>query len=205
MRNTIHRVGTSARLRIAVAILLIGLPTLPAMAQKVYKCTTDGVTTYSQTPCGVDNQTVMDIEPPAPSWPFGERRGTSKPKPTYRCKNAQGEWTEEACKPPESPKPEPKPERPTAPKPSSPAPEIGPEPKASLWDGVYPEVKRHMDRYAHDPGSVEWEGCVTARPSALGWITICDYRARNRLGALTREKTIFIIRGGEVVSADQVR
>lgn len=92
----------------ALALLIIAACfASPAAAQKVYKCTASGGTVYSQTPCGQTNQAVIEVDSKPPPWPWGEGRSGSKPKPTYTCKDAQGNWTEAACKPPEPPKPPP--------------------------------------------------------------------------------------------------
>jgi hypothetical protein len=192
----------------ALALLLItACFASPAAAQKIYKCITPQSTVYSQTPCGDDNQSVIEVDAPEPAWPWGEGRSGSKPKPTYTCKDAQGNWTEEACKPPQPPT---KPATASTPHEtrragSTGAQNIGPEPEASGWDGVYYAVERHLKAAAHDPGSIKWEGCTKVIRSEIGWATRCDYRARNGFGALMKYKTLFIIRNDTVVAAENIQ
>lgn len=193
----------------ALALLLItACFASPAAAQKIYKCITPQSTVYSQTPCGDDNQSVIEVDAPEPAWPLGERRRSSKSRTTYTCKDAAtGEWTEAACNPPKPIATTPRESAPERTKTTAPGPEmsIGPEPKASAWDGVYYAVKRHMDTYAHDPESVKWEGCTQIQHTALGWATRCDYRARNGFGALIKQKTLFLIRNDIVVDTGNIK
>ena len=186
MRTNCTRTSTA----IAFAGIILAAIASPSAAQKVYKCTTADGTVYSQTPCGSENQSVIEVDAPEPAWPWGERRTSSKSRTTYTCKDATtGEWTEAACNPP---------------KPAA-AASIGPEPKASAWDGVYYAVKRHMDTHAHDPKSVKWEGCTQIQRTELGWATRCDYRARNGFGALVKQKTVFVIRNDTVVATENIK
>lgn len=179
-------------------------------AQKVYRCATPEGTVYSQVPCSTDDnkQTVVDVEPDVPSW---MRNRASKSAPTDQCKDEYGEWTEAACNPrtAESPTrsitnsdllPSASGTQRAAPSSAN----IGPKPMPTLWDGTLTAVKHYMSEHAHDPKSVRWDGCTDARATEMGWITRCDYRARNGFGALVKQRTLFIIRDHEVISAQAV-
>lgn len=204
MRTNCTRTSTA----IALAGIILAAIASPSAAQKVYKCTTADGTVYSQTPCGSENQSVIEVDAPEPAWPWGDRRTSSKSRTTYTCKDATtGEWTEAACNPPKPVAATPResaPERPQTTAPTA-AASIGPEPKASAWDGVYYAVKRHMDTHAHDPKSVKWEGCTQIQRTELGWATRCDYRARNGFGALIKQKTVFVIRNDTVIAAENIK
>lgn len=199
---------TRTRTATALAGIILAAIANPSAAQKIYKCITPQSTVYSQTPCGDDNQSVIEVDAPEPAWPWGDRRRRSKSRTTYTCKDATtGEWTEAACNPPSPTATTPRESAPERPKTTAPGPamSIGPEPEASGWDGVYYAVERHLKAAAHDPGSIKWEGCTKVIRSEIGWATRCDYRARNGFGALMKYKTLFIIRNDTVVAAENIQ
>lgn len=78
---------------------------------------------------------------------------------------------------------------------------IGKQPVASAWDGVYPEVERYLEKNLHDPDSLDFTGCTGLVESEKGWVTRCEYRAKNAFGALRIQNTLFVIKHGQVVSA----
>jgi hypothetical protein len=78
---------------------------------------------------------------------------------------------------------------------------IGKEPVASAWDGHYYEVERYLEKHLNDPDSLDWEGCTKAAPTQKGWVTRCEYRAKNGFGALIKQNTIFLIKHGQVIEA----
>lgn len=73
------------------------------------------------------------------------------------------------------------------------------EPRRSEWDGAYYEVQRLLKRTAHDPSSIEMLPCTLAVETAAGWLTTCEFRGRNALGALVLERAQFVIKNGDAV------
>jgi len=75
----------------------------------------------------------------------------------------------------------------------------GDPPQQSFWDNSYPIVKKHLNRAAHDPGSLVIEGWGKLSWNRdLGWIVPCEYRAKNVFGAYVRCLHWFVIRNGQV-------
>lgn len=84
--------------------------------------------------------------------------------------------------------------------------DLGPEPKFNeLW-GYYPEVKTYLRNVAHDPSSIDFDGCSPVmKVPRLGYRVRCDYRAKNGYGALVKESRMFTIRHGVVINSQPRR
>lgn len=80
---------------------------------------------------------------------------------------------------------------------------FGEKPKASGWDGSYYEVQNYLKTVAHDPGSIEMDGCTQVYHSDNGWLVGCRYRGKNAFGALIRQAQWFTIQRGQVVKVDK--
>ncbi len=71
----------------------------------------------------------------------------------------------------------------------------GTKPSQSSWDGHVGPVRTYLRRAAHDPGSIDFEGCTEpVLTSDNCWRTTCNYRGKNAFGALIRNSGTFYIR-----------
>jgi hypothetical protein len=61
----------------------------------------------------------------------------------------------------------------------------GSQPDRSAWDGTYDGLPRFFERSAHDPDSVDFDGCtpIKLKGAPTCWVTICNVRAKNAFGA----------------------
>ena len=82
---------------------------------------------------------------------------------------------------------------------------FGPAPTLSAWDGGSRGVQRCLERVARDPESVEVENCTQPIRSDLaaaatdtdlpdGWVTVCEWSARNGFGGMNRTRSTFVLR-----------
>lgn len=82
---------------------------------------------------------------------------------------------------------------------------FGPAPTLSAWDGGSRGVQRYLERVARDPESVEVENCTQPIRSDLasaatdtdlpdGWVTVCEWAARNGFGGMNRTRNTFVLR-----------
>jgi len=91
----------------------------------------------------------------------------------------------------------------------------GPEPKycpsmgfrhLGLLDAHPPcEVEIYLTRALHDPGSFSMDDLCQVGPGKAWWDVQCTFRARNRLGANVLQTWRFRMKGGVILSADQIR
>lgn len=71
----------------------------------------------------------------------------------------------------------------------------GTRPTQSAWDGHVSPVRRYLRNIAHDPGSIDFEGCTEPVLTADNcWRTTCNYRGKNAFGATIRNSGTFYIR-----------
>lgn len=87
--------------------------------------------------------------------------------------------------------------------------ECGPKPEPSAWDGHLPPVRHYLERRAHDPSSITFEGCTEpVLTESQCWRSQCVYRADNAFGATVRNSGVFYlvgddsVRGGRVTATD---
>jgi len=77
---------------------------------------------------------------------------------------------------------------------------FGEPPELGGWTGnSYVPVKRYLEKAAHDPNSIEFEGCTEVYHIKEGWLVGCIYRGKNAFGALVKNANWFIIRHNAVV------
>ena len=83
--------------------------------------------------------------------------------------------------------------------------QCGPKPHMSPVDGGSLEAEEFVKRTANDPGSVDVERCTdpVLRAGAC-WITKCDVRGKNALGAAVLNEMEFTFRNRQVVGARQL-
>lgn len=76
---------------------------------------------------------------------------------------------------------------------------LGEKPTLSYLDGSYLEVKKYLNKVAHDPDSIEFENCSKIYYMENGWLVRCTFRGKNSLGAMVSNTHWFRIRHGSVV------
>jgi hypothetical protein len=77
---------------------------------------------------------------------------------------------------------------------------FGKKPEASGWDGSYSEVKRYLEAAANDPDSIKIENCTRVSiDEKAGWVIGCDYRGKNKFGAVVRNSNWFVVKNKVVV------
>lgn len=77
---------------------------------------------------------------------------------------------------------------------------FGEPPELGGWTGkYYIPVKRYIEKAAHDPSSIEFEGCTKVYQVNKGWLVGCIYRGKNTFGAVVKNANWFIIRHNTVV------
>lgn len=74
--------------------------------------------------------------------------------------------------------------------------------EAGFMTNYYFEVKQYLQKAAHDPDSIEFEGCTDVHQSNQGWVVGCVYRARNGFGGIVKNSNWFTIRYGKVVKVE---
>lgn len=76
----------------------------------------------------------------------------------------------------------------------------GPKPVPDAWDGVCPQVRKHMERTLMDAGSLEIvESSPVVPYGDDAWAQRVRYRAKNGFGALIIAENVFVIRDDEVI------
>ncbi len=80
---------------------------------------------------------------------------------------------------------------------------IGPKPVQFLWDGSYREISDYIERLAHDPDSIEFEGCSDPNVTDTGWNIRCIYRGKNAFGAVVRNEQWFLVKHGQVTKVSE--
>ena len=81
---------------------------------------------------------------------------------------------------------------------------VGPEPKASAWDGSVLCVKNYLKSAAHDPESLKFDTwfkpMLVETESGPAWRVKVIYRAKNSFGATVKEVGYGFVRHGSVVA-----
>jgi hypothetical protein len=72
-------------------------------------------------------------------------------------------------------------------------------PRRSDWDGSYVGVERLIKQSAHDPSSIDVEGCTVAVLTKSCWETHCKYRGNNAFGAKVVNAGTFYLGANGVV------
>lgn len=67
------------------------------------------------------------------------------------------------------------------------------------WGNVVYQVEDYLERITKDPDSLEISGCSEILYSERGWVTSCDWRARNSFGGFVREINKFYISHSQVI------
>lgn len=74
--------------------------------------------------------------------------------------------------------------------------------EAGFMTNYYLEVLQYLQKAAHDPNSLEFEGCTDVHQSNQGWVVGCAYRGRNGYGGIVKNSNWFTIRHGKVVKVE---
>lgn len=69
----------------------------------------------------------------------------------------------------------------------------GPTPQLAMFSDTYAAVKSYLKRVAHDPKSIDVVACTPAVLTTSCWETQCDWRGRNRFGAMGLDTNTFYI------------
>ena len=59
-------------------------------------------------------------------------------------------------------------------------------------------VKTYLGNAMNDPDSLQMGRCGPVKPTALGWVLMCEYRGKNSFGGLVLQHTVFFISHDQV-------